>query len=33
MESPSLVQGRDDPQRALAQVFELLELGWGEDPR
>ncbi|MCX4539474.1 TetR/AcrR family transcriptional regulator [Streptomyces sp. NBC_01565] len=32
MESPSLVSGREDPRRALDEIFDLLERGWGEDP-
>ena len=28
MESPGLVQGREDPRRALAEIFELRESGW-----
>ncbi|MFK0044175.1 TetR/AcrR family transcriptional regulator [Streptomyces sp. NPDC090741] len=29
MESPSLVRGHADPQKALREVFDLLEHGWG----
>lgn len=28
MESPSLVHGREDPRRALEEIFDLLEHGW-----
>ncbi|MFF4101886.1 TetR/AcrR family transcriptional regulator [Streptomyces sp. NPDC001903] len=32
MESPSLVRGHADPQKALHEVFDLLEHGWGSAP-
>ncbi|MGP3919413.1 hypothetical protein [Nonomuraea sp. 10N515B] len=28
MESPSLVHGRENPRRALDEIFNLLEHGW-----
>ncbi|MCC0093823.1 TetR/AcrR family transcriptional regulator [Streptomyces flavotricini] len=32
MEGPSLVRGRTDPRKALHEVFDLLERGWGDAP-
>lgn len=28
MESPSLIRGREDPHRALTEIFDLLDRGW-----
>ncbi|MFI7410916.1 TetR/AcrR family transcriptional regulator [Streptomyces sp. NPDC049627] len=31
LEAPRLLHGREDPQRALQEIFGLLEHGWGDD--
>lgn len=33
LEAPRLLHGREAPQRALQEIFDLLEHGWRDDSR